>query len=96
MRLLIESKALVDHRNDSNGDRPLHVACRQGSVQCVQALLDGHAETRVANLYGVTPATLARISHKEQWAQLLLLSEQPQARSATSVAGKFVPFLGIM
>lgn len=67
---------------DAQGDYPLHVAARQGSVNITRALLEAGADPSVRDAAGATPLQTALLTGKTQVAKTLIahgVSLEPQA-----------------
>lgn len=72
VRLLVDSGVNINYQ-DTNGETALHVAARYGHVECAQILLDGKADTDLAEQYfGWTPTHIAAVDGHVKIIELLI------------------------
>ena len=62
---------------EQNGNRALHIACKEGNHACVRKLLEAGATVDMGNDYGFTPMAMALRYNRVECARLLFTSGSP-------------------
>ena len=68
-QILSQNHSLVNEI-DSNGDQPLHIACRSGSIELTELLIEYDAPIGRRNFEGLTPQGVARFNDQQEIVRL--------------------------